>query len=137
MKEISPLQVPLCDSSERCSESHIANWPLLLLGQRLLSRTCSSYRRKGSRYLATNRRDLRVWNTFFIEHLDGSSSACIWSLGALSTSLKSNAFTRSATNKFRTWKRKPKHSVLCDYKTTFSSQPVGRSVSKTNKQGCE
>ena len=112
LKDISPLQVASCGSSRLCSKSHISNWPVSFFGQRLLSRTCSSYRRNGSRYLATNRRDLRVWNTFFMEHFDGSSSVCNSSFGSLSVSLKSNAFTRSATNKFRTWKMKEKQGAF-------------------------
>ena len=111
---MSPSQVALVDSVWWCSESDIAIWPSSFIGQRLLSRTCNSYRRKGSRYLATNRRDLRVRNTFFMEHFVGFSSTCVSSFELLSTSLKSNAFTKSATNKLRTWKMQARNTVSFD-----------------------
>ena len=61
------------------------------------------------------------------EHLDGRSSRCVSSFGLLSTSLESNAFTRSATNKFRTWKMEEKHSNFSDtYQTTHATWLVDR-----------
>lgn len=133
---MSPLQVASGDSAWSCSELDIANWRLSFIGQRLLSRTCNSYRRKGSRYLATNRRDLRVRNTFFMEHLDGFSSAGISSFGSLSTSLKSNAFTKSATNRLRTWKMSANNSVSCELLNNsllLTGLSVGPSVCRSDR----